>query len=556
MTAQDICRQAAELHQAGNLAEAERLYREVLTLAPDDFIAQHLLGVLYAQQGRKAEALDLMEGALRVRPDAPPALLNYGILLEEMGRTGEALAAFERAVAAKPDFTAALYNLGNVQRARGHFEEALASFDRLLALQPQSVEALNNRAGVLHELGRETEALQAYDAALAIRNDAAIWRNRGNLLRGTGRAQDALASFDKALAAGGGSAALWDDHGAALWDLRRPDAALASFDRATQADADFAPAWFHKATCHLLQGQLGQGWALWEWRRKLPAARHQEFSQQQWTGKEDLRGKTLFVWWEEGLGDTIMFFRYAALPKARGARVIVSVPDSLARLLRDADSGVDIIGAHAVPQSFDYHIPMLSLPLALGMDAIPASQSYLRAEPERVAAWRTRIGADELESGGFRIGVIWAATTVRALGRSFPLAGLENIAKLPGVRLISLQKRDGLGELGALPPGVKVESLEPFDAGSDAFIDTAAIMENLDLIISADTAPAHLAGALGRPVWLALPFAADWRWGLGPAGSWYPSARLFRQPAAGDWAGAFTEIRAALAAQRNAISAG
>ena len=547
MDAQILSRQAAELHRAGDVAGAERLYREALAAVPDNFTALHLLGVLCAQSGRKDEAEALLRAALKAKPDSAPALLNYGILLEELARHEEAAAAFERAVMLRPDFTAALYNLGNVQNTLERFDQALESYDRLLAIEPGHAQALSNRGGALRSLGRFAEAMDSYDGALVLLPDnPAIWQNRGNLLRERKRGLEAVASHDRALALEPHNAGGWDDRGAALWELRRIDEAMASFDRAIAADPGHVAAYFHKATCLLLLGRFAEGWRMLEWRRKIPAAMAaaRNYPQKEWTGKEDINGKTLLLWWEEGLGDTIMFFRYALLARAHGARVIVSVPDAMMRLFSDADAGVEVIGEAQTPPHFDFHIPFLSLPLAFAtaFDAIPAPVPYLRAEPARVKAWAGRIG-----SNGFRIGIVWATTTSRSLGRSFPLRQLEGVAKIPGVRLISLQKRDGIGELDHLPPDMRVEVF-PFDQNSDAFLDSAAMMENLDLVISADTAAAHLAGALGRPAWLALQFAADWRWFLDRADSpWYPTMRLFRQKADGDWTGVFADIAAALA---------
>jgi tetratricopeptide (TPR) repeat protein len=547
MDAQGLCRRAAALHQSGDAAGAERLTREALAGEPDNFAALHLLGVLCAQAGRKDEAEALLRAALKINRDSAPAFLNYGILLEELGRQEEALAAFDRAQSLKPDFTPALYNLANAQKALGRFDQALANYAKVLALQPGHAGALNNRAGALRDLGRFAEALESYDRALAVLpGDAAIWRNRANLLRQQKRGQEAVASYDRALAAEPDSAEAWDNRGAALWELSRIDEALTTFDRAIAADPAHAAAYFHKALCLLLLGRFGEGWPLLEWRRKLPGAATRNYTQAEWTGRQELAGKTLFVWWEEGLGDTIMFLRFAALAQAKGARVILSVPDSLLRLFHGA--GLEIIGATATPPHFDYHIPLLSLPLALRtvFDSIPAPIAYLRAEPALAKAWGKRIGGH-----GFRIGIVWATTTSRSLGRSFALRQLETLAKIPKVRLIALQKHDGLEELKDLPPAMRVEVF-PLDETGDAFVDSAAIMENLDLVISADTAAAHLAGALGRPVWVALQFASDWRWFLDRSDSpWYPSMRLFRQKTDGDWAGVFAAIGAALARGRN-----
>ena len=541
MEVSDLCRRAAELHRAGNIAEAERLYRQVLAADPHHFTALHLTGVLCAQAGRRAEALELMQAALRVKPDGAGALMNYGVLLQEMGRLAEARDQFERAASLRPDLSDAFYNLGNVQAALGRNEEALASFAHVLARAPSHLGALNNSAGVAAGVGRLAEALALYDRALAAEPaQAAIWRNRGNLLRRMMRHEEALTSLRRATETEPRSAPAWDDLGAALWELRRIPQALEAAERAIAVDQDYAPAWFHKAVCLLLLGRFSEGWPLLSWRQKLGTARLKSFSQPQWTGRENLSGKTLFIWWEEGLGDTIMLLRFALALAGQDRRVIFSVPDGLKRLLSSAGDAVEIIGAEAVPACFDYHIPAFALPEALDirLDAMPPPTPYLKAEPALAESWKSRIGAF-----GFRIGLVWATTTSRSLGRSFPLRELERIAAKPGVRLISLQKQDGLGELDDLPPGMTVEVMPDFDVGGDAFVDSAAIMANLDLVISADTAPAHLAGALGRPAWLALQFAADWRWFLDRDDSvWYPGMRLFRQNSPGDWRSVFAAM--------------
>jgi tetratricopeptide (TPR) repeat protein len=545
MDAQTLCRQATEHHKNGGHAEAERLYLQALALDPGNFAALHLLGVLRSQTGRKAEALELINAALAVKPDVPAALMNHGLLLQELQRPADALVSFERALALKQDFAAARYGRADALKDLQRFEEALADYDLALDLRPGNAQALSNRAGVLRALGRDEEALASYDSALAVApGNAAIWKNRANFLREKNRYGEALANYDQALAISPPDAETWDDRGAALHGMKRFDEAMASFERAITADPDYAPAWFHKALGFLLVGDWRQAWPLLEWRQQLPGAGSMKnYAQPAWTGAQDIAGKILFVHWEEGFGDTIHFFRFVLLAAARGTTVVFSVPDRLVRLFREAGQGVEIIGADQTPTAFDFHVPLLSMPLAFGTEVqtIPAATPYLRADAARVTSWAGRIG-----SGGFRIGVVWATTTSRSLGRSFPLGALEGLAKLPGVRLISLQKQDGLEQLNHLPPGMDVEAYH-FDQGSDAFLDTAAMMENMDLIISADTSTAHLAGALGRPVWLALKYVSDWRWFLDRADSpWYPSMRLFRQQADGDWAGVFAQMQAEL----------
>jgi hypothetical protein len=297
----------------------------------------------------------------------------------------------------------------------------------------------------------------------------------------------------------------------------------------------------------LLQQDFAKGWPLFEARKALrDLGEARNFAQPLWTGAEDINGKTLFVYIRRGLGDAIHFYRYASLAQARGARVILSVNDPLLPLLESATPSVPMIGLGQVPEAFDYHISLMSLPLALGMDT-PDMGRYLAAEPARVAQWRECIGGE-----GFRIAVSWQgdALTMGAEGKSFPLAALAGIAAIPGVRLISLQRNAGTEQLGQLPPGMAVETFPGFDEGPGAFLDSAAIMENCDLVISCDTALAHLAGALGVPGWIALKHVPEWRWFLGRDDSpWYSSLRLFRQPANGDWAPVFRAMEGELAAR-------
>jgi tetratricopeptide (TPR) repeat protein len=522
MSAQALYDQAVAAHRGGELAQAERLYRQVLEAAPSSFAARHMLGVLKAQTGAPAEALELIGAALALKPDAPNVLFNYANVLKSVGRTDEALAAYERALAVRPDYPAAqaaaeqtrgllaeaLNRSGNDLRAAGRAEEAMANYERALILAPHYADALNNRAVALWSLGRFEEALAGFDAALAARPDyVEAYYNRGNTLR----------------------------------DMLRLDEAKQSFDRAIALNADFAPAYRNKGFCALLQGDFAQGLPLYEWRKRLsPPIEARTYRQPLWTGAQDIDGKTLFLYSEQGLGDAIQFYRFVAPLLARGARVVLSVQDSLLRLLQNADPKVELVGARAVPAGFDYHIPLMSLPLALGLTVttIPADGPYLKAEPDRVARWAARIGEK-----GFKIGISWQGARGGVTSRAMPLHCFEGLLRVAGVRLISLQKGFGAEQLAALP---QVESLgAEFDQGPDAFLDSAAAMQSLDLVITLDSALAHLAGALGRPVWVALKQVPDWRWFLGRSDSpWYPGMTLFRQTSDGDWATVFAEMEA------------
>jgi len=524
MTLQALYEQAVGLHQRGNLPDAERLYLQVMREAPNSFGARHMLGVLRAQQGRGDEALALIGAALTLRPDAPDALLNYANILKGVGRLEEALQNYQRALTARTDYPAAQKGLaettallaealnrqGNDLVAIGDLAAALGCYDRALSLVPHYIDACNNRAVALWNMGRFEEALSGFDSALACRqNYVEAHFNRGNVLR----------------------------------DMLRLDDAMASFDRATTIDPAFAPAHRNKGFCALLRGDFEQGLALYEWRKRLsPPIESRQYPQPLWTGAEDVRGKTVFAYVEQGLGDTIQFWRFLAPLQARGARVIVSVQDGLIALLTNAIPKVELVDSHTVPPDFDYHIPLMSLPLALGMkpDTIPADTPYLSAEPTRVAKWAATIGGK-----GFKIGISWQGARRGITTRAMPLSCFAGLSRLPGVRLISLQKGFGSEQIAAQP---LVETLgADFDTTPDAFLDTAAAMQTLDLVITLDSALAHLAGAMDRPVWVALKRVPDWRWFLGRSDSpWYPGMRLFRQTVDRDWDGVFAEMETQL----------
>ncbi len=545
MTLQALFDQALGFHQHGHLAEAERLYRLVLNGVPRHFGALHMLGVACAQQDRHAEALALIGAALESRPGDALALTNHGNVLAALGRFSEALNRHDESLAAAPDNADAWNNRGNALKGLDRPQEALASYDRALALRPGFADALSNRGTVLHQMGRSDDALASFAGALAAdpAHVGALY-NRGHVLHDAGRLEEAVAGYDHLLTIAPGHADALANRALCLTGLGRVDEALDCFDRAIAADPGHAEAHFNKGLCLMLAGRLDEGLPLYEWRKKLPVpVEARTYAQPLWTGAEDIAGKTLFVHIEQGLGDTIQFYRYAAQAAARGAKVVLAVQDRLLRLLASAAPAVRLIGYRREPEAFDYHIPLMSLPLALGIEYRPIALPYLRAEPERVKMWRERIGAK-----GLRIGVGWEGnrTVAGGAGRAFPPSALAGIARIAGVRLIGLQKDAAAGDLAAA--GIESPGAD-FDAGPDAFLDSAAVMENLDLVIGPDATIAHLAGALGRPVWIALKHVPEWRWGLaGEDCPWYPDARLFRQKTDGDWASVFSEMEAQIGA--------
>jgi len=479
------------------------------------------------------------------------ALLDEAVGLHGQGRLAEAAPLYLHILKCEPGHSDARHMLGVLRAQQGRNAEALELIAPIVAAEPHNALALANLGNVLNALERTENALQAYDRSVALNPDyPPVHLSRGNVLQLLLRYDEALESYNRFLGFFPDHAEAWSNRGMALQNLRRLDEALEAFRRAEALDPAMPEAPLNRALCHLLMQDFASGLPLYEGRKKMrPPMEARAYPQPLWTGREDIRGKTLFAYIEQGLGDTIQFYRYLQFALDRGARIILSVPSQLVALLQDAAPAVELIGWGAVPPAFDYHIPLASIPLAVGMtlERIPVTDHYLIAQPERVARWKEKLGAH-----GFRIAIAWQGNQLiaGAEGKSFPVAALEGIAKLAGVRLIALQKNAGAEQLEQLPPGMVVERYA-FDEGPDAFLDSAAIMMACDLVITADTAPAHLAGALGVPTWVALKYVPDWRWFLDRADSpWYPSLRLFRQPATGDWAGIFAAMQAELTSRK------
>lgn len=546
---QALLDKALNLHAGGYLAEAEALYRQVIRANPRLASARHMLGVLRAQQGYHQEAHDLIAPVVAANPRDSLALEHFGNVLRALHRHEEAIRSFDSALTLTLDNARAWCNRANTLDDIGRSIDALANYDRALSLEPDFPLALNNRGNTLMKLGQYEAARNSFERALTIDpNSSVAYANLGDALQRLCRFHESLASYGRALALDPGNPASWCNRGVALQHLGQLDAAEQSFSQAEKLVPGMPEARLNRARLYLLQQTFEKGWPLFEARKDLSEpwdARN--FPQPLWTGTEDINGKILFIYISCGLGDAIQFYRYATLAQARGAHVILSVNDSLLPLLRSSIHAVSLIGLEHVPAHFDYHIPLLSMPLALG-GAIPQSANYLRADSARVARWRERIGLE-----GYRVAIAWqgSATALGAEGKSFPISALAKIAALPGVRLISLQKNAGSEQLKQLPPGMVAEHFPDFDDGPGAFLDSAAILQNCQLLISCDTGLSHLAGALGVPNWIALKYVPDWRWFLGRSDTpWYPNTRLFRQAAPGDWDSVFRAMEAELASLR------
>jgi tetratricopeptide (TPR) repeat protein len=512
-----------ELLALGRPAEALAGFEHAIAIAPADAIPHHNRGLALVSLKRHAEALASFERALELAPGAPATHLWRGKTCLELGRPADALASFERALALAPQEFDTHFQRGVALALLQRYEESVASFDQALARNADSAEAFNNRGAVLVRLFRPTEALPDFVRAVVLRTGYAdAHTNAGIALRGLGRYQEALNSLDRALSI-------------------RPE--------------DPTAAWT-KAVLKLSLGEFRDGWPLYESRLRLERARQLQraFASPRWTGAEELAGKTLLVYADQGLGDTLQFCRYIPVLEAMDARVVFEVQPVLKPLLGSLAMRGTLIGRGEPLPDFDLHIPLLSLPLALGteLDTIPGGVPYLKVDPAALHFWGERLAA----LPGFRVGLNWhgdpAAEKLSALeARSFPLAAAAPLARVAGVSLLSLQKGPGAEQRAEVRFSDAIAQLtDPLHMGPEEIAgETAAIVTSLDLVITADTALAHLAGALGARVWVVLQAVPDWRWLTERADSpWYPTMRLFRQHTPGDWSEVFQRVAVELSA--------
>jgi Flp pilus assembly protein TadD len=486
-----VLQDALAHHQAGRLREAEALYRKILEAQPGNGDALHLLGVALHQLGRHDEAIDFIGKAIAADGSRPEFHNNLGEVQRMCGRPAQAEHSYRAALALNPDMAAVHGNLGHALLAQQHYEAAAESYGRADELGPGNAGVLVNLAYALIEQGRLAEAERRSRQALALRPDDP-------------ESHQFLA--------------------ASLAGLQRFDEAAESYRRAIALKPDYLAAHLNLAQLHLLRGDYAQGWKeyAWRWRREdLPRA--PESAGTLWTGAEDLRGKSILLQYEQGLGDTIHFARYAPLVAAKGAKVFLKVPEVLAPFMR-------ALGDTGPAPRTDYYCPLLSLPAAFQttLADIPAPIPYLHAD---AGDWRAKLGGENSKL----VGLCWRGNPQYKgdRHRSMPLKLLEPLLQLPGIRFVSLQKE--------LHPEERVPGL--MHPGAD-FKRTAELIAALDLVISVDTVWAHWAGAIGKPLWLLLPLSAHWCWLTDREDSpWYPSAKLFRQKTAGDWTPVIERVR-------------
>jgi tetratricopeptide (TPR) repeat protein len=552
--------------EQGKLDDALRAFDRAAKAAPNFPEAHCNRGAVLQELGRLDEALAALDKALLQRRNYPLALFNRGNVLNGLGRLDEATAAYSEAIELKGDFVDAYLNRGLVQARMGNFTAALEDANRALVLRSGHDEATILKARALVELGRAEDSLMAvdgllrripenmmahvvrstalwklgrYDEALAVADKAVLFDAnnaeshavRGFILGDLLRREEQVAALGRAVRLDPANPRHHHSRAVALSEAGRATEALAAYDEAVRLAPDDAAIRYHRSLIRLYLGDFEGGLAEHEWRLRKTDFVGTKFLKVAplWTG-EDLTDKKVLVYAEQGMGDTIQFMRYLPLFVERGAEVRLLAPAPLTTLVQVSFPEIEIVLDLAGGRDFDFQVPLLSLAhvFKTRLETIPANVPYLRVDAERVATWRERVGGR-----GFRIGVAWQGNPVHPSDRfrSTDPASFAPIAALADVRLISLQAIHGLDKLGTLPPEVVIENFgDEIARNPEGFSEVAALMENLDLVVTVDSAIAHLAGALGRPVWVSLRAQPEWRWTENRSDSpWYPTMRLFRQ---------------------------
>jgi tetratricopeptide (TPR) repeat protein len=533
------------------IASCER----AVALQPGSVEGYTNLGNAQLALGRFEAALASYDRALALNPAFPAGHYNRANALRDLGRLDMALESYDKALVLKPDFLEAHVNRGNVLERLDRQEDAVRAFDAAIAVRPTSAEAHSNRAKALNDLKRSEEALPSAERAIALRPDYAEAHNHQALaLYDLRRMAEALAACDQAIALDPEYAEAHNNRGIALFDLRRLEEALASYDRALILRPDFPEAHLNRATSLLSLGDLQPGFQEYRWRWRTrnfrPLAPRLHWSA--WEG-EDFAGKSILLHGEQGFGDHLQFVRYAPLVAARAGRVTLLTEPPLVRLFRSIPE-IDVTDTLPGDAVFDIHAPLMDLPRLFGttLATVPAATPYLAPDAADLATWSERLSGQR----GLKVGLVWAGDTHkgRPAGaavdrrRSLRLEQFAPLSEVENVTFYSLQKGEPAAQASHPPPGLALIDLT---AGLRDFADTAALIANLDLVIAVDTAVAHLAGALGKPVWILSRYEGDWRWLNGREDSpWYPTARVFHQRAAGAWDEVVDRVVATLAARR------
>ena len=587
---QQLFSQALLQHQNGHLEAAQAGYEAVLQHNPKHVDANHLLGMLLSSKQDYVRALSYLEQAIALHPKEYSFWGNRALALEGLQNYDEALASFDRALSCKQDCPITWYNRGNILKKLGKLEEALHSFERAVAvdnnflpsllnasivlqglckfdealevlnralrINPSAAEIYLNRGNIFKELKQYTTALQNYEQAIALQaNYAGAHMNRGLTFQAMNQFERAFECYDTALSFDPNDAEIHYNRAVIYHSLQQFDHALTCYDQAIAVNPQHANSYWNKASLHLIQGQYELGWLFYEWRWKIEKGPYKRsFSQPRWVGDQPLDGKTILLYNEQGMGDTLQFCRYVPQVKALGATVILAVDELLEDLVKNSPLGMDMLltGGSPIPQ-FDFHCPILSLPLALRCfteQAIPRNIPYLFTPRDKILAWCNKLGPRTKP----RIGLVWNGgqhlEQQKAISARRDISfGLIARLNRPDIDFYSLQKGEPAESelITTHAQHWQGDNFHVLTQDIHHFSDTAALIYHLDLVIAVDTSTAHLAGAMGKPVWLLNRFDSCWRWLLGRDDSpWYPTMHIFQQQQPDDWESVLLRVSEAL----------
>jgi len=545
------CRLATAHQQLKQLGQAASAYQRALKFSPAFAEAACNLGGILLELNRTPEAIEAFRHALAHKPPFPEAQNGLGIALKNAHQPTEAIAAFQQALALRPRYAEALYNLGNTFQSLERWSDAIEAYGKAQQIDPPSHDVFNNLGLALWNLREFNAAAAAHEKAVALKPESAeAYNNWGNDLLALGRHEEAATKFERAASLRPGYREALCNLGNVFIAQNRADDAIAAYRRAV-TDTAFPDADYNEALALLLKGDFVRGLPKYEsrWTSKSSGLQPRSYAQPRWQG-EDLVGRTILLHSEQGLGDTLQFLRYVPLVAQRGARIILCVQPPLKNLLA-AFPGVDCVltNSESLPP-FDFYCSLLSLPLIFKTElhSIPATVPYVTAPSEKTVLWRDKFST----SKGLKVGIVCSGNPKHKNdhNRSLPLSVFAPLTALTGGPLCVLQKELKPADAATIANSDAFIDLSPELAD---FTDTAAIIANLDLVISVDTSVVHLVGALGKPIWTLLPYAPDWRWMLSREDSpWYPTMRLFRQPAPGNWTAVLDQVSAALKTLRPA----
>jgi len=532
-----------ELHR---LEEAVKSYNRAIRIDPDYPHSHSNRGLILKELKRFDEALESYDRAISINPNFAHTHSNRALILKELKRYNEALESCDQAIRINPDYAEAYSNRGLTLHELKHFDKALESFAQAISIKPDFAEAYFSRGFTLQELKHFNQALESYDQAINIKPDyAEAFTNRGLTLQELRYLNEALESYDRAVRIKPNYVLAHLNRGITLQELKRLDEAQGSYAKAISIDPNYAFAHFNLSLCNLLAGNFKDGWQGYEWRMKTEAINNttevRNFSQPRWLGADSLKDKTILLYAEQGLGDTIQFCRYVSLVAELGAKVILEVQRPLVKLLKGLEGVHQVVAMGDAIPDFDYQCPLLSLPLAFNTELhnIPPITRLITSNPEKVAMWQAQLG----KKSKLRIGLVWSSVSGFKNDHIRSITLLELLKALPkdGFEYICLQK-----EIKAIDKEVLEANPQIRFVGNhfEDFTDTAALIECVDLVISTCTSVPHLSCSLGKETWLMLSYIPYWLWLLDRNDNpWYPSAKLYRQEKIGDWDGVLEKIK-------------